>query len=132
MVRNTIFALCIALPFVAQATSLKEYSLHQTLQQVAKTSSEGTPRKINDDLLDTGYTVEGNTLINHIEVSAKQAKEMREYPKAMHLQLGANVCRNKGFSKLMQEGAMLSYRFTEKGNNKLIAEELFVASDCGI
>lgn len=132
MIRKSFIAICLILPFIAQAASLKEYGLHNTLQTVAKKSSIGTPRKINADLTDRGYTVEENTLINHIQVSSKQATQMRKYPKTTRNQLAQSVCTNAGYKSLLQQGAVLSYRFTEKGNKKAIAEELFFASDCGI
>lgn len=132
MIRPTIVAVCLTLPFVAQAASLKDYNLQQTLQAVAKKSSVGTPRKINADLTDKGYTVEDNTLTNHIEVSKKQATEMRQYPKTTRKQLTESVCKNTGYRDLLKRGAILSYKFTEQGNKQLIAEELFFASDCGM
>lgn len=125
-----IFA-SLMLPVLGQAASLKNYNIHQTLQTVAKKSNVGTPRKINADLTDNGYTVQDNTLINHIIVSSKQASEMRKYPKTMRHQLTQSVCTNKGYRDLLQNGAILNYQFTEK-NKKPITEELFFASDCGL
>ncbi|UYZ83983.1 quorum-sensing-regulated virulence factor family protein [Entomomonas sp. E2T0] len=131
MIRKSILIVSLALPFMVNAASLKDYNLHQTLQTVAKKSSEGIPRKINDDLTDKGYTVQDNTLINRIEVSDKQAEEMRKFPNTMRSQLAESVCKNEGYRDLLKRGAILSYQFTEKGN-KPIAEELFFASDCGL
>ena len=83
-------------------------------------------------MTDKGYTVQDNTLINHIEVSKKQAAEMRQYPKTTRKQLSESVCKNTGYRDLLKRGAILSYKFTEKGNKQQITEELFFASDCGI
>lgn len=133
MIRSIIIAICLALAYTtAEASSLKEYNLQQTLQAVAKKSNIGTPRKINEDLTDKGYTVQDNTLTNHIEVSKKQAAEMRQYPKTTRKQLTESVCKNKGYQDLLKKGAILSYKFTEKNNKQFITEELFFASDCGI
>ena len=68
----TLLALCLALP-VAQAASLKDFELTKMLEKVAQDSSVGTPRAINEDLLDQGYTVEGNELINHLSVRPAHA-----------------------------------------------------------
>lgn len=132
MVRKSILMMCLTLPLMAQAASLKDYTLNQTLQSVAKKSSVGTPRAINSDLTDNGYTVQDNTLINHIAVSNKQANQMRSYPTATRKQLTKSVCMNKGFRELLQSGAILSYQFLEKTTKKPITEELFFASDCAL
>lgn len=132
MIRKSILLVtCLTLPFMAQAASLKDYNLHQTLRTVAKKSNVNIPRKINADLTDKGYTVQDNTLTNHIEVSSKQAKQMREFPNTTRSQLAESVCKNTGYRDLLQRGAILSYQFEEKDNTP-IAEELFFASDCGL
>lgn len=48
---TTLLALSLALP-VAHAASLQEQQLNQLLEQVARESSVGTPRAINEDILD--------------------------------------------------------------------------------
>lgn len=131
LTKYSVLLVSLILPSLAQAASLKEYNIHQTLQAVAKKSNVGIPRKINADLTDNGYTVQDNTLINHITVSSKQAAEMRKYPKTMRHQLTQSVCTNQGYRDLLQNGAILNYQFTEK-NKKPISEELFFASDCGL
>ena len=132
MFRKSILIAFLTLPFMAQAASLKEYTLHQTLQSVAKKSSVGTPRAINQDLTDNGYTVQDNTLINHISVSKTQSKQIKAYPTATRKQLSKSVCSNKGFRELLESGAILSYQFTEKTTKTPISEELFFASDCAL
>ncbi len=60
MSRFMALALCFVLPTAAHAASLKDFELSKMLEKVAKESSVGTPRAINEDILDQGYTVEGN------------------------------------------------------------------------
>ncbi|MFO6244036.1 PA3611 family quorum-sensing-regulated virulence factor, partial [Pseudomonas aeruginosa] len=58
MSRFMALALCFVLPTAAHAASLKDFELSKMLEKVAKESSVGTPRAINEDILDQGYTVE--------------------------------------------------------------------------
>jgi RNA:NAD 2'-phosphotransferase (TPT1/KptA family) len=125
------FALLLALPLAAHAASLKEVELSKNLQKIAQESSVGTPRAINEDILDQGFTVDGNQLINHLSVRESQAEEMRRDPKTVYLQLGASVCRNKGFRRLMAQGAVMRYDFTEYKTNRAIATQSYTAADCG-
>lgn len=125
------FTLLLALPLAAHAASLKEVELSKNLQKIAQESSVGTPRAINEDILDQGFTVEGNQLINHLSVRESQAEEMRRDPKTVYLQLGASVCRNKGFRRLMAQGAVMRYDFTEYKTNRAIATQSYTAADCG-
>lgn len=121
--------LCCTLP-LAQAASLKEYRLADTVRQVAQQSSQGTPRPINEFITDQGYTAEGTTLINHLSVTAAHAAQMRENPLQVRNQLGNSVCSNPGFAKLLGQGVQLVYRFTEQGSKKTIATEHFTHKDC--
>lgn len=57
MSRFMALALCFVLPTAAHAASLKDFELSKMLEKVAKESSVGTPRAINEDILDQGYTV---------------------------------------------------------------------------
>jgi len=124
-------ALLLALPLAAHAASLKEMELSKNLQKVAQQSSVGTPRAINEDILDQGFTVEGNQLINHLSVRESQADQMRRDPKVVYMQLGASVCRNKGFRNLMAQGAVMRYDFTEYKTNRTIGTQSYTAKDCG-
>lgn len=45
-------AIALALSFSAQAASLKEQNLNRELRNIAEQSSVGTPRAINEDILD--------------------------------------------------------------------------------
>ncbi|PQP06016.1 MULTISPECIES: PA3611 family quorum-sensing-regulated virulence factor [Pseudomonas] len=123
-------AVLLASSFSAQAASLSEQNLNRELRNVAVQSSVGTPRAINEDILDQGYTVEGKELINHLSVQSSHAQQMRADPKAVYFQLGASVCRNPGFRKLMAKGAIMRYDFTEVKTNRPIGSASFQESDC--
>ncbi|MGI4838582.1 MAG: PA3611 family quorum-sensing-regulated virulence factor [Janthinobacterium lividum] len=124
--------LLLALPFAAQAASLKDTELNQMLQQVAKQSSEGTPRAINEDILDQGFTVEGKELIDHLSVRPEQAEKMRADKNTVRYQLGVSVCQNQGFRDLLTRGAVMRYDFTEYKTNKFIGTQRYTAADCDI
>jgi hypothetical protein len=123
-------AILLASSFSVQAASLNEQNLNRELKNVAAQSSVGTPRAINEDILDQGYTVEGKTLINHLSVQSSHADKMRADPKAVYFQLGASVCRNEGFRKLMAKGAIMRYDFTEVKTNRPVGSASFQESDC--
>jgi hypothetical protein len=131
LIAPTLSLLLIA-PFCAQAASKQDYELSQILEKVAKESSVGTPRAINEDILDQGYTVNGKELINHLSVRESQAQQMRANPDAVRNQLGASVCHNTGFRQLMDKGATLKYSFTEYKTNRAIIAQTFKASDCQV
>jgi hypothetical protein len=124
-------ALCLSLP-AAQAASLKDHELTRLLANVARESSAGTPRAINEDILDQGYTVDGRELVNHLSVRASHAQQMRSHPDTVRAQLGASVCRNDGFRRLLAQGAVLRYEFTEYKTNRPVTTERFTKGDCGI
>lgn len=133
MLRFTIpaLSLLLALPLAAQATSKQEYELNQMLEKVAKESSVGTPRAINEDILDQGYTVEkGKALVNHLSVRESHAERMRANPEQVRSQLGDSVCRNNGYRQLMSKGAVLVYRFTVYKTNQPIMDQAFDNASC--
>ena len=101
----------------AHAASRQDYELNRQLNEVARQSSVGTPRAINADLLDNGYSVDGHRLINHI---------------AVRQQLAASVCANPGYRQLLQRGAELVYAFSEYQSERPVTRERFVAADCGL
>lgn len=131
LIAPTLSLLLIA-PLCAQAASKQDYELSQMLEKVAKESSVGTPRAINEDILDQGYTVTGKELINHLSVRESQAQQMRANPDAVRNQLGASVCHNTGYRQLMDKGATLKYSFTEYKTNRGIIVQTFKASDCQV
>ena len=114
---TTLLALSLALP-VAHAASLQEQQLSQLLDQVARESNVGTPRAISEDILDQGYTVENNQLVNHLSVQPRHAAQMRDNPADVRSQLAVSVCGNEGLRKLMSQGAVLRYDFSEYQSNK--------------
>ncbi|EKT4523480.1 quorum-sensing-regulated virulence factor family protein [Pseudomonas juntendi] len=133
MLRFTIpaLSLLLALPLAAQAASKQEYELNQMLEKVAKESSVGTPRAINEDILDQGYTVEkGKALVNHLSVRESHAERMRANPEQVRSQLGDSVCRNNGYRQLMSKGAVLVYRFTVYKTNQPIMDQAFDNASC--
>ncbi len=98
MIRRTLLlAACLA-STALQAQTLKDYELGQLLERVARESSVGTPRAINENLLDRGYTVDGNVLVNHIAVQPRQAAMMRDNPDVVRRQLAESVCANQAFA----------------------------------
>ncbi|WP_248917026.1 quorum-sensing-regulated virulence factor family protein [Pseudomonas entomophila] len=124
-------SLLLALPLAAQAASKQEYELTQMLEKVAKESSVGTPRAINEDILDQGYTVEkGKALVNHLSVRESHAERMSANPQQVRSQLGDSVCRNNGYRQLMSKGAVLVYRFTVYKTNKPVMDQAFDAASC--
>lgn len=127
----TLFALAALLP-AAHAASLQEHELTHLLERVAKESSVGTPRAINEDILDQGYTVEGNELVNHLSVRPAHAEQMRANPATVRNQLAASVCTNPGYRNLLTQGAVLRYQFSEYKSNRPVAVARFVKTDCGL
>lgn len=132
MLRFIAPSLCLllALPLATQAASKQEYELTRMLEKVAKQSSVGTPRAINEDILDQGYTVEGKQLINHLSVRGEQAQQMQLEPEKVRDQLGKSVCSNNGYRQLLSKGAVLTYRFTEYKTNRPVIDQAFNAASC--
>lgn len=120
---------CLAFPAV-HAASLQEQQLGQLLDQVARESNVGTPRAINADILDKGYSVENNELVNHLSVQPRHAAQMRDNPDDVRTQLATSVCGNEGLRKLMDQGAVLRYEFTEHPNEQPVATVRYKAGDC--
>jgi hypothetical protein len=126
---TSLIALCLALPFTSTA-SAQDRALGPLLDQVARESSVGTPRAINSDILDEGYSADGNELVNHLSVQPRHAAQMRDNPKQVRTQLAASVCNNDGLRRLMNQGAVLRFEFNEYQTKKPIATERYRASDC--
>lgn len=131
MYRSTaLLTLCLALPFSQLAVAQEQQSLTRLLEQVAQQSSVGTPRAINEDLLDEGYSVDGNELVNHLSVQPRHAAQMRDSPQEVRSQLTTSVCSNDGLRQLMAQGAVLRFEFMEYQSKKPITSERYRASDC--
>lgn len=122
--------LCLAVSFSSIAAAQDPQELTQLLERVAQESSVGTPRAINEDLLDEGYSVSGNELINHLSVQPRHAAQMRDNPDQVRSQLTASVCNNEGLRMLMNQGAVLRFEFSEYQSKKPITTERYQASDC--
>jgi hypothetical protein len=131
MPRLIAVILALSLPVLAQAASLNNFELSKTLERVARESSVGTPRAINADILDQGYSVDGNELVNHLSVRPDHAAQMRGNPDSVRAQLANSVCRNPGYRQLLARGAVLRYEFSEYKTNRPIVSERFSNSDCG-
>ena len=126
--RRTALLLLLLAPL---STALARDALSERLHEVARNSSAGTPRAINADILDEGYSVEGHRLINHLRVRPQHALQMRSNPDMVRAQLAASVCRNPGFRQLLAQGAMLVYDFTEIGPvRRMVTIEYFRIEDC--
>jgi hypothetical protein len=123
-------SLLLTLPLAAQAASKQEFELNKMLEKVAKESSVGTPRAINEDILDQGYTVEGKALVNHLSVRAEHAARMQQNAEQVRSQLGDSVCRNSGYRNLMSKGAVMVYRFTVYKTNQPVMDQAFDAASC--
>src|SRR3990167_9481668 len=129
MLRPTAVILALSLPALVQAASLNDFELSKTLERVAKESSIGTPRAINEDILDQGYSVDGNQLVNHLSVRPEHAAQMRGSPDSVRAQLANSVCRNPGYRQLLARGAVLRYEFSEYKSNRPVVSERFSSSD---
>lgn len=125
----TLAALCLVWTG-AQAQAQTAPELSTLLDQVAAQSNVGTPRAINEDLLDLGYTVEGSELVNHISVQPRQAAMMGDNPGEVRDQLSQSVCGNAGLRELMSRGATLRYEFVQHESKQSVATERFSERDC--
>lgn len=123
-----LVVLCIALP--SHAASLRESRLQDTLERVAAQSSEGTPRTINDDIVDEGFSSEGSELINHLSVNEAYAEQLQRDPLIVRTQLQASVCADQRFRRLMDMGATLTYHFAISGSSRPVLTHSFVAEHC--
>ena len=91
MLRFISLTLALSLPMLAHAATLKDFELNKMLEKVARESSVGTPRAINEDILDQGYTVDGSELVNHLSVRSEHAAQMRGNPDVVRAQLANSV-----------------------------------------
>lgn len=126
-----LLSLCLVLvPLYGQAQSLKSHELNLRLEAVATQSSIGTPRLIANQILDKGFSVNGNQLINHLGVIPEHAEQMQANPGKMRDQLRTSVCRNQGFVSLLEQGAILRYQFNDLRDNRRVLDERFTRVDC--
>lgn len=123
-----VTALIIAMP--TQAISLRETRLEQTLKDVASQSSQDTPREINENIIDEGFTAEGKELINHLTVDDDYAARMQSDPLVVRSQLQSSVCADQRFRRLLDMGATLTYHFVLVDSNQPVLTQSFVADHC--
>lgn len=123
-----LLALLVALP--AQAVSLRDTRLEDTLRTVAKNSSQDTPRKLNEYIIDEGYTARGSELVNHLSVEAGYAAQMQSEPLVVRSQLQSSVCADQRFRRLLDMGATLTYHFVLAETDQPILTQSFVADHC--
>lgn len=125
---SLILAAIIALP--AQAQSLRDMRLQETLEDVAEESSIGTPRPLNDDIVDEGFSALDGHLINYLSVNQTYAEQLQAEPLVVRSQLQASVCANQQFRRLMDMGATLTYHFVLTDTTQPVLTHSFVAEHC--
>jgi len=113
-----------------QAESLREMRLQETLNDVAKESSAGTPRRLNDDIVDEGFRAQDGQLINFLSVNETYAAQLQSEPLVVRSQLQASVCSNQQFRRLMDMGATLTYHFVLTDSTQPVLTQSFVAEHC--
>lgn len=125
---SILVILLIALP--AHSVSLRDTRLENTLRQVAAQSSSGTPRQLNEFIVDEGYSAKGNELINHLSVDAPYAARMQSDPLVVRGQLQSSVCADQRFRRLLDMGATLTYHFVLTDTQQPVLTQSFVAEHC--
>lgn len=123
-----MLTLLIALP--SQAASLRETRLESALKTVAEQSSKGTPRQLNANIVDEGFTAQGQELINHLTVDTAYASRMQGDPLVVRSQLQSSVCADQRFRRLLDMGATLTYHFVLADSNQPVLTQSFVADHC--
>lgn len=123
-----LLALSVALP--AQAVSLRDTRLEDTLRTVAQNSSQDTPRKVNEHIVDQGFSVQGTELVNHLSVDTGYAAQMQSEPLMVRSQLQTSVCADQRFRRLLDMGATLTYHFVLAQTDQPILTQSFVADHC--
>ena len=123
-----MLTLLIALP--SQAASLRETRLESALKTVAEQSSKGTPRQLNANIVDEGFTAQGQELINHLTVDTAYASHMQSDPLVVRSQLQSSVCADQRFRRLLDMGATLTYHFVLADSNQPVLTQSFVADHC--
>ena len=125
---SVVVALLIALP--AHAVSLRDTRLENTLRHVAEQSSADTPRKLNEFIVDEGFSVQGKELINHLSVDDLYAARMQNDPLVVRGQLQTSVCADQRFRRLLDMGATLTYHFVLTETQQPVLTQSFVADHC--
>ncbi|WP_193073918.1 PA3611 family quorum-sensing-regulated virulence factor [Pseudomonas sp. FME51] len=121
-------ALLIAMP--SQAVSLRDTRLEETLRNVAQQSSKDTPRQVNANIIDEGFSAKGKELINHLTVDSEYATRMQGDPLVVRSQLQSSVCADQRFRRLLDMGATLTYHFVLADSSQPVLTQSFVADHC--
>lgn len=127
---STVLLVTSILAFPAQAQSLRDMRLQETLQEVARKSSVGTPRPLNDDIVDEGFSAKDDQLINYLSVNADYAEQLQSEPLVVRSQLQSSVCTNQQFRILMDMGATLTYHFVLTDTTRPVLTHSFVSEHC--
>lgn len=125
---SIFIALLIALP--VQAVSLRDTRLENTLRTVAEQSNTDTPRKLNEFIVDEGFSAEGRELINRLSVDSQYAARMQSDPLMVRGQLQSSVCSDQRFRRLLDMGATLTYHFVLTDTHQPVLTQSFVADHC--
>lgn len=128
--RYLIVVLVLLVTLPAQAVSLRDTRLEETLRNVAAQSSKDTPRKLNEFIVDEGFSAEGKELINHLSVDGQYAVRMQSDPLVVRSQLQSSVCADQRFRRLLDMGATLTYHFVLTDTHQPILTQSFVADHC--
>lgn len=121
-------ALLIAMP--TQAVSLRDTRLEETLRNVAEQSSKDTPRQVNANIIDEGFSAKGKELINHLTVDNEYATRMQGDPLVVRSQLQSSVCSDQRFRRLLDMGATLTYHFVLADSSQPVLTQSFVTEHC--
>lgn len=127
-----LLALFLALSIVqpAMAASLRDMQLEQTLQAVAEQNNEDRPRRMNEHIVDEGFTSTGTELINFLSVEPDYAKQLQADPLVVRTQLQSTVCRDQRMRRLMDSGATLTFHFVLSGSTQPVITQRFIAEHC--
>lgn len=125
---SVLVAVLITLP--VHAVSLRDTRLENTLRHVAEQSSQGTPRSVNEFIVDEGFSSQGKELINRLSVDSLYAARMQSDPLVVRGQLQASVCADQRFRRLLDMGATLTYHFVLAETHQPVLTQSFVANHC--
>lgn len=114
----------------AQAASLRDLQLQEMLEEIAKVSNEGTPRPLDANITDEGYSVNRTELINFLSVEPGYAQRMQKEPLIVRTQLQASVCADQRYRRILDLGATLSYHFVLTNSTQPVLTQSFVAEHC--
>ena len=103
MSRFMALALCfVVLPTAAHAASLG-FRTEQDAGESGQESSVGTPRAINEDILDQGYR--RRQPVDQSPQRTRQPRRAHALQPGQRAQLGDSVCSNTGYRQLLARGA---------------------------